>query len=273
MAGSNKYASQALLARLAEDKNFETYTKPTSLDGRKSTAYRLQYTPFKDTDQGLSLSYAIGRNNLGISYNPYLTNATTAGKWLTKRAQVDPRYSGWKIHEEDLDDDPNTPDDVVIFDENGNPRIVSGYGFNDGESRRRAAVLYSQYPDKRRAAAVRRQIKANKHGRLFNNYLKEMSTHATKIVPYDNAWIQDALERHPGLNPKLYEKQTAYQALVSGVRTELKKLNYHINDPMYPEISSDTVKYLWSLVKKANPFDIEKQMSDVKNKIKDAGTT
>jgi hypothetical protein len=120
----------------------------------------------------------IGGQYLGVSYNPYLTNAVTADKWLAKKKAVGSRYGGWSIDEEDLDDDPNTPDDVIIYDEGGNPRIVSGYGFNDGEARRRSAVLYSQYPDRRRAAAVKRNIRQNKRGindRKINAHMKIMN--------------------------------------------------------------------------------------------------
>jgi hypothetical protein len=41
-----------------------------------------------------------------------------------------------------LDNDPKTPDDMIIIDWNGRPKYVSGYYFHTGLNRRKAAVLY-----------------------------------------------------------------------------------------------------------------------------------
>jgi hypothetical protein len=81
---------------------------------------------------------AIGRNNQGITYNSYLTNPTSARYWLDRKQAEDAykgtnKYTGWQIDSEDLDQDPSTPDDVILYDSNGNPQVVSGYSLNSGK--------------------------------------------------------------------------------------------------------------------------------------------
>jgi hypothetical protein len=58
MAGSRK-ASNALMARLAEDSNYEKYILPKTLNSMKGTTWRRKYQPFIDQDRGMGLLYAI----------------------------------------------------------------------------------------------------------------------------------------------------------------------------------------------------------------------
>jgi hypothetical protein len=83
------------------------------------------------------------------------------------------------------------------------------------------------------------------------------------MAPYDEAWVNDALRRRPGLNPTLYSKKTAYQELVTGVRNALKEENLHNTDALYPQLAPETIKYIWTHIKNTYPLNKELQMSAV----------
>jgi hypothetical protein len=56
---------------------------------------------------------AVGRRNLRVSFNPYLTTRRTAEQWLAKQQANDTKlglmtHSNWVVAQEDLDDNANT---------------------------------------------------------------------------------------------------------------------------------------------------------------------
>jgi hypothetical protein len=90
-------------------------------------AYPAQY----GNNEGWDLLRAIGLRNCEISYNPYLTTPHTAQQWLSAQ-QAKNKLRDYSIVTEDLDNNPRTPDDVIIVDHRRIPRFVDGYHFRDG---------------------------------------------------------------------------------------------------------------------------------------------
>jgi hypothetical protein len=45
---------------------------------------------------------------------------------------------------------------VIITDSRGDPQYVSGYTLNSGKGRRKAAIMYNQFPTRRLTATVRK---------------------------------------------------------------------------------------------------------------------
>jgi hypothetical protein len=131
------------------------YFSSLSRSGRTGIREALQHGVGTNTP-GWNLVRAVADQNKGVSFNPYLTTYKTAKRWLANQQAKDEKnktsfYTDWKVHAEDLDNNIDTPDDVVIFNSRGEPQVVSGYSLNSGKGRRKVAVLYTQYPTKKRS--------------------------------------------------------------------------------------------------------------------------
>jgi hypothetical protein len=63
---------------------------------------------------------------MDIGFNPVLTSYASATNWLKDQASKHPRkYNDWHVFIEDLDDNPETHDDIIITDNNYKSRYVS----------------------------------------------------------------------------------------------------------------------------------------------------
>jgi hypothetical protein len=126
-SSSRKYAyPQGLVRKLAKPQ--EDWTPFKNLSSSTTKRWINEMDNLDRKGSNFDLLRAIGRNNQGITYNSYLTNPTSAKYWLDRKQAEDTykgtnKYTGWSIDSEDLDQDPSTPDDVILFDSNGNPRI------------------------------------------------------------------------------------------------------------------------------------------------------
>jgi hypothetical protein len=85
-------------------------------------------------DDAENLTNLVVHQKRGIRYHPNLTTKEGGVKYLKSR-KLDPKK--WKVFKGDYDEDPITPDNVIIF-ENDIPRIVDGYTL----SGRRPDFLY-----------------------------------------------------------------------------------------------------------------------------------
>jgi hypothetical protein len=222
-------------------------------------------------ESAYDLLKALADTNEGVSYNSYLTTEETAKRWLAKKQAEDARkgtsdYKGWQIDVEDLDSNPATPDDIIMVDAEGIPQIVSGYRLNDGRSRRKAAVFYNQYPDKRVGAAVRKGVKAAQQSRLLNRWLAQQSENATRQIPYSMNWLEDTIRRRPKLDPTYYtkdENKHPYQLLRSYVFAALKKAGFS-TDPMFFYIAQEALAQVYDELKKTtgnNKADMRTQIT------------
>jgi hypothetical protein len=210
-------------------------------------------------DPGWALAAAIGRGNKGIGYNPMLTGKRAATEYVQNLKRVNKeKYGGWNVTHEDLDLDPNTPDDVIITDANGNPVVVSGYRIKSGASRRKAAILYNQYPNRRAAATVRKQIKAAGQARLFNKYLSDQASHARNVVPYNEDWTTRWIGSHPRDNPEWYSQEinkTPYARVTKIVHDALGQIEGPKTPeygPYYMDIARMIIKEIYEKIKKSS---------------------
>jgi hypothetical protein len=158
--------------------NIPPHQNPNNLSTHIETHYK-DMLPNRnynnDTDEGYDLLRAIGRHNRGISFNPYLTTERTARLWFNEQQKKN-KLIGYGIRVEDLDNDPKTPDDVIIIDRNGTPKYVSGYHFNTGLNRRKAAVLHHNFPIKKEVKELLKQLQKDpKLKKSFYRYLSDQN--------------------------------------------------------------------------------------------------
>jgi hypothetical protein len=246
------------------------YLDDLSYSAAKTFREKLKSGAYNKKQPGWELLRAIGPKNLGVSFNPYLTTEETAKRWLEKKKADDKKYGtneygGWGIEVEDLDSDPRTPDDVVIVDSKGNPKIVSGYRLNTGKGRRRAAIFYNQFPDKRLAAVTRKELKAHQQTRLLNKWLAEQSQNANSIIPYSQEWMEEAISKHPKLDPRYYRDDTnkhPYQLLRTIVFSTLKQHNKS-TEPMFFYIAQDTLSAVYEKLKETHNNDKNAIRNDI----------
>jgi hypothetical protein len=245
-----------LTARLRYD---PSDTGLTSLSTARDRYYesKLSDGSYPSDDPGWNLLRTIGRKNKGVSFNPYLTTKRTAEQYVSDLQAKDPsKYGGWGVRIEDLDYDQNTPDDVIIHDAGGNPIVVSGYRIKSGAARRKAAVLYNQYPSKRAAAIARGKLKQEGQQRLFNKYLYEQAQHASQIAPYDERWASSWIERNPSYAPGYYDTPTnmkPYARICKIVHKRLGEMTGPKTEPyreFYMEIARLIISDIWKRVKK-----------------------
>jgi hypothetical protein len=200
----------------------------------------------------------IGEKNKGVSFNPYLTTEYTAKQWLADRQAQDKKaglstHEGWGVVAEDLDTNPETPDDIIVVDSRGNPRIVSGYSINSGKGRRKAAAMYNQFPSRKIAGDVRKFMKINKNTRLFNKYLEDQATHARNQSNYNQGWAQSYLVNHPHDDPTYYTVETnqaPYRRLATIIHGSLKEIPDATHNRYYMELAREIIHDVYELIKK-----------------------
>jgi hypothetical protein len=128
------------------DLDDETFLKPSyaQLVGSfaKNTAPRVKVPsklvripkPTYDVDIATKLSDIVIQGKRGIRYHPNLTTVEGGRDYIKSRG-LDPKK--WHVISGDWDNDPNTPDNVII-QQQGKPRVIDGYSL----SSRRPDFLY-----------------------------------------------------------------------------------------------------------------------------------
>jgi hypothetical protein len=117
-----------------------------------------------------------------------LTTPHTAQQWLSAQ-QAKNKLLNYFIVTEDLDNNPRTPDDVIIVDHRRIPRFVDGYHFRDAQNRNNAAVLYNLYPTRNQARQTKLIMKKAGTTKLFESYLADQARHANQIPTYNTPWV------------------------------------------------------------------------------------
>jgi hypothetical protein len=123
MSQPNPYV--VLRQKLGENPTF-TPSQPRAFLGSKAPKYTAG-------DVANLMNLVIDKQR-GIDYNPNLTYVQGANKFASKR-------KGWTGISGDFDNDPLTPDNVVILDKDGVPRVVDGYSIGTGIKRRNTATF------------------------------------------------------------------------------------------------------------------------------------
>jgi hypothetical protein len=108
--------------------------------GEKSAKQLLKEKRNHEAVKGL---YSILNNARTIKRNELLTTIPTAQAYLTARKK---NIYDYQFEEKDLDDDPKTPDDVIITHlESGQPFSISGYRLLDRSGRAKGETIRHNY--------------------------------------------------------------------------------------------------------------------------------
>jgi hypothetical protein len=136
-------------------------------DNDKSGAALNEYQNFLHSqafDDGQKLAYIAGVRNKGIKFRPDWNSGETARRWLNAKIQaaknkenkkLQEYYEKWNVLERDMDEDPNTPANVVVYSDYDGQVIKSVDGFYLAPPKRKQALrgYYSNIPDKETRAA------------------------------------------------------------------------------------------------------------------------
>jgi hypothetical protein len=88
----------------------------------------------------------VAKMNRDIAQLKGLTTKESAQDWITRTGK-----KNWKVEGQDLDDNPTTPDNIVVYDADGNKRYIDGYYTTDPKKRAFFKDYYTAYsnPDSR----------------------------------------------------------------------------------------------------------------------------
>jgi hypothetical protein len=103
-----------------------------------------------------NLAESVGLKNRGIKYTPDLNSANTDQIWLNKKkamAQSDAaleELNKYRIEEADLDNNPDTRDNVIVYSDRELGKIYSidGYQLTSGQKKVNQRNIYSAFPVK-----------------------------------------------------------------------------------------------------------------------------
>jgi hypothetical protein len=214
---------------------------------------KLENRNFPTSHPGWDLLRAVGLENKGIGYNPYLTTEHTANLWLQEQQRKN-KLHGYNVYVEDLDNDKKTPDDVIVADSQGNPLYVSGYHLSDGTGRRKAAVLYNFYPTRNQARAVKKDMQNARTSKLFEKYLVDQSLNAEHLMPYGQQWVNQYIGEDHQRKPTDFplrddlRPRRPYNYIVHLVHITLKE-EIDKAHPFYTEIAREIVKLTYNKLK------------------------
>jgi hypothetical protein len=122
---------------------------------------RLEFkrSPFKqyDADAVKELMDIIGKKNRGISFNPVFNSKESAEAFIedqidkaqiNKDKDLEAYWRNWRVQEADLDNKPNTIDNIVVFSDFANKRIkaIDGYSVAPRQKKERLRAYYSIRP-------------------------------------------------------------------------------------------------------------------------------
>jgi hypothetical protein len=141
--------------------------------------------------------------NKGIKYNPNLTVEEGARNYIAKR-----KLEGWDVEVGDLDEDSDTPDNVVIMDKNLVPRVIDGYSL----SKRRPDFLFQRPQYKHQIADFKSQYD-DAHFKIAKSDLRQYyKTHSTESSraeeSFENYVPRHRKEKQEKLLHKMYLEST-----------------------------------------------------------------
>ena len=116
----------------------------------------------------------VAKMNRDIAQLKGLTTKESAQDWITRTGK-----KNWKVEGQDLDDNPTTPDNIVVFDADGNKRYIDGYYTTDPKKRAFFKDYYTAYsnPDlrddkKQRDYAYEKGYKKHAPSTPYREFLK-----------------------------------------------------------------------------------------------------
>jgi hypothetical protein len=149
-------------------------------DARRSQAQR----------DGDAILYLAGMSNKGIQFRPAWNSTATAARWITKQraGKQGKLYADWDVVDEDLDDNPNTPNNVVVYSDYPRDIIksVDGYYLAGPKKKQTLRGYYTNYPVK----DVRSQLSTDPEVKktiksYFSNYQTPNESKEKPIETYE----------------------------------------------------------------------------------------
>jgi hypothetical protein len=144
----------------------------------------------------------------GIRYNRNVLTQEGANQYLQRRG-----LNNWAVEAGDFDNDPNTPDNVLVVDDNANLRFADGYYFG----KRRPDVLYRDagytgqvhhYDDQLRQGLINEED-ARKQKSELKHYFKTHITPQSRVdEPFDEWLARYRANKHEHLFHKMFLDST-----------------------------------------------------------------
>jgi hypothetical protein len=102
-----------------------------------------------------------------ISYNPELTSLDSAQAYLDRiKKNRGHRFYGGRVLVEDLDFNPNSPNNIIILNNKDLLASIDGYELNDGRKNRKDKRIRLNYP----LATQRKLLKGTPELKIFNAF-------------------------------------------------------------------------------------------------------
>jgi hypothetical protein len=159
----------------------EKLDKERRAKGEKVAANTLTISDY-DFEGTEKLGELIGKLNVGVKYRPDWVAEPSANIWLNNELEKAKkkgnekevaRLQKWGIKTADLDDDEETPDNVIVFSdiEQGKIKAVDGYQLVPGVRKDVQRAFYSKLPDR-----VARQQTTPEVKKLYKQYYRKYPT-------------------------------------------------------------------------------------------------
>jgi hypothetical protein len=157
------------------------------------------------------LADLVGNSNLGVKFHPYLSAEDSAKYWLSQRIakakdeKEKAKWQQWAIQKADLDNNKNTPDNIITLSDKrkGKIRAIDGYELVPRETKEITRNYYQTFP-----RPEDRQTVDDKTRRKLKQWYRKNPTPAEQLAhPFES----------------FEPSQSPYQ-MVRGVMTELFRI-------------------------------------------------
>jgi hypothetical protein len=193
----------------------------------------------KARDQQLAnLANTIVRSRRGVGYKPNLAYREGADQFLLDHPGYVYRYG-------DFDNNINTPDNILILDDRGNPHYIDGYYLRDDNMRRGMAAAVGPMKSTR---AYKTMSKLEK--RLFNQFVKENWQTPNNINDANyKQWLQYYMRKHPNVGT-ITPMHGLQKTISDKIKVELDKVGLLPKDVRFIEMQSHILSNLIEQAKK-----------------------
>jgi hypothetical protein len=156
-----KYSNDPLMQQY--DPKYERYYDP--------------YRGYKAAETEL-LTDLVGQKNVGLKFTPEFNSANAARKWIVnkrnkaKDEKEQQYWSRWDVAEMDLDADPYTPNNVIVYSDKDARKIksVDGYQIIPRTKKEALRAKYDAIPNKEVRSALARSEQARRLQAYFKKY-------------------------------------------------------------------------------------------------------
>jgi hypothetical protein len=147
-----------------------------------------------DLDDYSKLAGIVGQSNRGIKYAPQFLSKKGAEFWIKKQRSKaktpdeQAKWDRWAVQQADLDEDPDTPDNVLVFSDKylGRLKSIDGYSLTSTKQKDVLRNYYDMNPD----PAERRRIDTHKRA-FLKAYFRKYPTAEAQLKNPITTFNQD----------------------------------------------------------------------------------